>query len=68
MKFPHLKKLHLSEYYCTIMDAEIAQAIQDVLILRKGTITHLTTRMPQDVAMMQFLRDHVAHLNVSIHL
>ena len=62
MKFPHLKKLHLLD---DTMDAEIAQAIQDVLLLRKGTITHLTTRMPQDVAV---LRDHVAHLKVSIHL
>ena len=62
MKFPHLKKLHLLD---DTMDAEIAQVIQDVLLLRKGTITHLTTRMPQDVTM---LRDHVAHLKVSIHL
>jgi hypothetical protein len=65
MKFPHLRELRLLDY---TMDAEIAQAIQDVLILRKGAITHLTTRMPQDVAMLQFLRDHVAHLKVSIHL
>jgi hypothetical protein len=65
MKFPHLKKLHLLDY---TMNAEIAQAIQDVLLLRKGAITHLSTRVPQDVAILQFLRDHVAHLTVSIHL
>jgi hypothetical protein len=59
MIFPHLSELHLFDYHLTM---EIAQAIQDVLLLRKDT--HLTTRMPEDVAVLQFLRDHVPNLKV----
>ena len=61
MIFPHLSELHLFDYHLTI---GIAQAIQDVLLLRKGTLTHLTTCMPKDVAVLQFLRDHVPNLEV----
>ena len=61
MIFPHLSELHLLDYHLTM---EVAQAIQDVLRLRKDTLTHLTTRMPKDVAVLQFLRDHVSNLKV----
>ena len=61
MIFPHLSELHLLNYYLTM---EIAQAIQDVLLLRKDTLTHLTTRMPKDASVLQFLRDHVQNLKV----
>ena len=61
MIFPHLSELRLLGYHLTM---EVAQAIQDVLLLRKGTLTHLTTCMPKDVAVLQFLRDHVPNLEV----
>jgi hypothetical protein len=61
MIFPHLSELHLLDYHLTM---EVAQAIQDVLLLRKDALTHLTTRMPKDAAVLQFLRNHVQNLKV----
>ena len=61
MIFPHLSELHLLN---RCLNMEIAQAIEDVLLLQKDIITHLTTRMPEDAAVLQFLRDHVQNLKV----
>lgn len=62
--FPHLTELHLLyKGRGFISDARLGQAIQDVVLLRKGKITHLTTVFC-DADVMRFLRDQIPYLKV----
>lgn len=65
MIFPDLAELHLlSDPWEVLSNAEIAHDIQDVLFLRKGTITYLTTPAFRVIDAAQFLKDHVPYLEV----
>jgi hypothetical protein len=65
MIFPQLAELRLlNEEAFTTCKPKLNEVIRDVLLLRKGRITHLTTPAFHDNDMMDFLRKHVPHLEV----
>jgi hypothetical protein len=61
--FPHLTELRLF-YNETVADSKLRETIRDVLLLRKGRITHLTVPPFHGDDGMDFLKKYVPHLEV----